>query len=131
MSQNHLIVVALIELLVLYLIVYSIKIARKWAINKTELCEEMAIDLPTALRNLRKDMRYFNVNLKKKFIPQPLSVDEVTSILGEIATHLLRSKIPVLSMDKKFVFLTTLYKIWKLRKRIIVTFAQRFLKTAY
>jgi hypothetical protein len=131
MSQNHLILVVLIELVIFYLIVYSIKIIRKWAVAKTENFEELSIDLPNSFRQARKEMRFFNLNLKKKFIPQPLTTEEITSIFGEFAANLLKSRVPLLSMDKKIAVLTMLFKIWKIRKRIIATFAQRLLKSAY
>jgi len=130
-SQNYLILIALIELFILYLIVYSIKVIRKWTNKKIENCDELSVDLPTTFRRLRKDMKSFNLNIKKKFIPQPLSTDEITSIFGEIFADIIKSKMPVLSIEKKFVILTIIFKLWKIRRRIIATFAQRFLKTAY
>ncbi|MDD3013724.1 MAG: hypothetical protein PHC34_08495 [Candidatus Gastranaerophilales bacterium] len=131
MSQNHLILIVLIELFILYLIVYSIKVIRKWTNKKIEDCDELSADLPTSFRNIRKEMNSLNQNIKKNFIPQPLSTNEITTLFGEIFADLVKSKIPVFSIDKKFVILTTIVKLWKIRRRIIATFAQRFLKSAY
>jgi|GEM_PF-3078898 len=131
MSQNHLILIVIIELFILYLIVYSIKVIRKWTNKKIEECEELAVDLPASFRNMRKDLKSFNLNIKKKFVTQPLTTSEITSILGEVFTNIIKSKMPMLSIEKRFVILTMIFKLWKIRHRIIATFAQRFLKTAY
>jgi hypothetical protein len=76
-------------------------------------------------------MRNFNRNIRKRFIPQPLTVDEITSIFGEVFSFAIQSRLPLLSVNKKFAFLSLILKFWKIRHRIIATFAQKFLKSAY
>jgi len=131
MTQTHLILIVVIEFLFAYLIAYSIKVLRKWTNKKIEECEELSSELPDFFRKGRKELRRFNYNLKKKFIPQPLTSVEISSIISEIGVNLLRFNMPIFPFNKKIAFVTTLFKLWRIRHRIAATFARKFLRSAY
>lgn len=131
MTQTHLVLIVIIEFLFAYLIAYSIKVLRKWTNKKIEECEELSSELPDFFRKIRRELRVFNYNLKKKYIPQPLTSMEISSLISEIGVNLLKLKMPMFSFNKKIAFITTLLKLWKIRHRITATFAQKFLRSAY
>jgi hypothetical protein len=131
MSHNYLILLIVIEPLLLYLFAYSTKMARKWANNKLETCEELSSELPALSRKLRKELRLFNYSIKKRFIIQPLAMAEITSILGEIGTEFIKSRMPMFSANNKFMFVPIIIKLWKLRHRIVATLTQKTIRTAY
>ena len=116
-------ILIVLEVLLAYLLLYSIKKINKWVIDKQELIDDFSVRIPEDLNEFREEIKKFNLKLKNKFIPQPLNAQEFGSIVGEIIFDVIKAKLPIGSLGKKFTIVTVFMKLWKYRHRIRATLA--------
>jgi len=124
MTQNYLLMICLIEIIVFYFIIYSLVKADRWVNDKIRQVEEISIDLPDYISNLRNELIKFNTNILKEFSHKPLSSQELGMLAGDIITDIIKDKLPIKPLKGKLVVITVLMKLWKYRNRLKVTFDQ-------
>lgn len=122
MSQNYLILILFIEIALVYLIVISIKKANNWVMETQEIIDDLAVRTPEDLKDFRNEIINFNTQLKNTLIPQPLNVQEFSTFISEIFVDLIKSRLPIGGLSKKFVLFSILLRLWKYRYRLKATF---------
>ena len=121
MTQNHIILIFFIELAVFYLLFYILFIANKWVSKKRQEMEDILIDLPEAIKRFRREIKLFNKSMTSKECLNPLSVNEIGSIAGEIVMELMKSRMHIPFVGGKFPLVSVAMKLWKYRNRIKAT----------
>ena len=125
MSQNYLILIIFIEIAVACLIIISIKIANEWVLKTQEIIDDLSVKAPEEIKDFRNQIKQFNIQLKNNLIPQPLNVQEFSSFIGEICVDLIKSRLPIGGISKKFIMFSIFHKLWKYRHRLKATFANQ------
>jgi len=121
MTQNHLILIFIIELAVFYLVIYSINKANGWVSRQQEYIDEISVKIPENLIKLRAELKTLNSKIEEYRAPKPFSSTEFGMLCGEIFSELLFSRFKKISFGGNFFILPIIIKLWKYRNRIKAT----------
>lgn len=120
MTQNFLLVFTF-EVVIFYFIIYSLTKTNNWVNDRQRIVDELSVDLPEFIRNLKSELEIFNHKIKKQFTHEPLSAQELGFLAGTIFTEILTSRIPRFPFKNKFAVFSIFLKLWKYRHRLKAT----------
>lgn len=121
MPTQNILLIGAIELIIFYLILYSLLKARIWVRNRQIFIDEISEELPEIIRKLRNELENFNYKITHPSGPKPLSSQELGYITGTILTEILTAKIPKFGIKNHFVIFSIIAKLWKYRDRFKAT----------
>ena len=116
MTQTHIILLGIVELLVFFLILYLLIRADIYIKTLQKEVNDLFLYLPTIIRDIRYDLRNLNAELKENFFSKPLTSHQAGVIAGRVFSEIVLLRFKSLGFTKKFTALTTLFKVLNLKK---------------
>ena len=127
MTQTY-VIFAMIELLLFCLILYLIIRANIFVNTLQKEVNELYFYLPTAIRDVKDDLRQFNRYVGEKVDKIALSQQEIGFWAGKILADILLLRFSINPFKRKMVLASIFYKLWQMRERFRATFMRLFLK---
>ncbi len=123
MTDNF-VIFAIVELLIFCAVLYLIIRANIYVNTLQKEVNEMYFYMPTAIRDIKDDLKEFNKYIKVKMTSTALSQQEVGFLLGRIFADIFLSRFTLMPFKKNMVLASTFFKLWKLRDRLKATFVK-------
>lgn len=126
MSQN-LLIFAAAELFIFCLLLYFIIRVNIYVNTLQKEVNELHMYLPVALRDIKSDLKAFNVTLMKKFEAQELTPQELGLLFGRIFSDIIFMRFSVSPFTKKMTLAQIALKLWNIRGRLKQTFLKNLI----
>lgn len=116
MTENHIFIFGIVELLTFFIIIYLIIRANIFVNTLQQEINELHLYLPGVLRDIRYDLKDFNTELAAQISSKAVSSQKLGFLAGKIVTEILLLRFKSLQFDKKFVILSMILKSINVKK---------------
>lgn len=126
MTQTY-IIFAITELLLFCIVLYLIIRANIYVNTLQKEVNELYFYLPTAIRDIKEDIKQFNSYITNKIEVTALSQQELGFLAGKVFADIFLTRFSINPFKKKMAFASIFLKLWKLRERLKATVIKLFL----
>ena len=127
MEQNYLIFM-ISELLIFCIVLYLLIRMNIFVNTLQREVNDLYVYLPVTIRDIKGDLKSFNEFIRKNSCQKALHPQEIGFLAGQIFSEIMFARFSMFPFKRKMILTSIIFKLWKMRERLKVTFLNMFFK---